>query len=491
MARLLALLALCGCLVFYVSAFRNALIDDAFIQLKYSQTLATSATWGFFPDRITNTATSPLNVVLTAAVSLVSPSMIDAVVWLTAFEFLLIFIFLRLIAATLFGEQYFCALAFVGLTTNPLLLSTIGLEGVLFTLWMVASLYFFVSQRCLVLAATLGFLTLTRADGFLLFAVVVVVLPVPMKTKCLFALVYALVLAPWHVYSWIHLGSIIPDTMKIKVHQRAWSESMTFSHGPLLYLRAFPLAATFAFGMLPFGVLALGRSDRRVRAVLVVLAAYGILHFIAYSTIGVPPYHWYYVQQVVPCVLIGALGLSCLFRRTAAVARLRRVVLRVGVFAPAAGILVIAYRDGFQIREMPIHSNWATHDTYKTMGLWLRDHTAPSDVIFCAGEIGTMAFYSDRYLINEFSDMNRISESLVNGTYNRLPIVGPLIRINYYWRRMQEPRPDPRYMLRGAAVSNDKKVRIVKESIKTWDVSSTFMDWLVPDRTMFYSFKAL
>src|SRR5687767_8104410 len=59
-----------GILFLYLNLFRHALIDDAFITLRYVKTLLTSGTWGFFPGTIANSATSPLNVLLLAGVSL-------------------------------------------------------------------------------------------------------------------------------------------------------------------------------------------------------------------------------------------------------------------------------------------------------------------------------------------------------------------------------------------------------------------------------------
>jgi len=160
-ASLVALLAIHR----YVAIFKDSLIDDAFIQLQYAQTLAMSGTWGFFRDRLTNTATSPLNVELSARAGLIAPSMVDAIVWLTALEMLAILIFFLLAARKLFDGYAFGAIAFVACVGNPLVVSTIGLEGVLFITWISAAIYFFAAGRWSALAVCLALLTLTRADG--------------------------------------------------------------------------------------------------------------------------------------------------------------------------------------------------------------------------------------------------------------------------------------------------------------------------------------
>ena len=478
-------LVFCAIVVF-VYQFSNALIDDAFIQLKYAENVAHHGMWGFFADRVTNTATSPLNVILTALVALIAPSMISAVVWLTAVEFLLVFACVWQTGLTLFKTPYFGIVAFVGLVANPLLLSTIGLEGTLFALGIAASVWFFVSCRWLLTATSLALLTLTRADGTLLFLLFLLVVP-GIRTRARFVLVYALVLAPWHMYSWIHLGSFIPDTMKIKMFQRAWSAWMTFPHGPALYFQVFPLASAFSIVLLPFGLLCLASKDRRVQTVAAVLAAYAALHFAAYSTIQVPPYHWYYVSQVVPSVLVGALGLSVLFERLPS-ARAVRIAVMASALLPAAGLTAIAYRDGFRVDEMPIHTNWASHETYKQLGLWIKEHTEPSATIFCAAEIGTLAFYSERLLINEFSDFNRVSEAVVSGAYYDKPVIGPLMRVNYYWRQLQTPFAFPRYRL-DAAIGEARGGPIPPETVKTWEVSSKWIEWRTPGKNVQYRLR--
>lgn len=50
---------------------RGALIDDAYITLAYVRTLALHGEWGVSPGLPANSATSPLNVLLQAAVTLV------------------------------------------------------------------------------------------------------------------------------------------------------------------------------------------------------------------------------------------------------------------------------------------------------------------------------------------------------------------------------------------------------------------------------------
>ena len=483
LASIVALLAIQR----YVAVFRDSLIDDAFIQLQYAQTLATSGTWGFFGDRLTNTATSPLNVVLTALAGLMSPSMLDAVVWLTALEMLAILILLLLASRKLFDGYAFGAVAFVACVANPLVVSTIGLEGVLFIAWISAAIYFYAARRWFALAVCLAFLTLTRADGALLFAVFLVALPVTLERKVRFVSIYALTMAPWYAYSWIHLGSLVPDTLKIKVFQQAFMEWGPYRHGPPHYLYVFPMATLFSVAMLPFGAFLLTTSHRSARRVAAILAAFASLHFVAYTAIKVPPYHWYYVNEVVACALIGSLGLAALLQRGFSRTGAGTATVLAGLALPIVGIVAVTYPDSLHTVEMPIHSNWAPPEVYKQIGLWIRDHTDPASTILCGGEIGTVAYYSERHLINEFSDMNLITDSVASSPLRDTPVVGPLLGMNYYWRRRQPPLAPPHYSLTAARVKSWAREGVVPGLPMSWDVSSRFVQRSMWGRHMRYT----
>ena len=56
--------ALIGAVMFYVA--HRGLVDDAYITLSYARNVAEHLHWGMIPAEESNTATSPLNVVLLA-----------------------------------------------------------------------------------------------------------------------------------------------------------------------------------------------------------------------------------------------------------------------------------------------------------------------------------------------------------------------------------------------------------------------------------------
>jgi hypothetical protein len=449
-------------LLWYVGSFEETFIDDAFITFTYARNVVDYGTWGFLPDRTSNTATSPLNVLVLALFALVTDSIIDAAVWATAAELALLFVFLRLAGRFLFGGWTFAAFGFAAFAANPLLLSTIGLESLLFVACGVAGFYYFVSERWRSLAVALGLLTLTRADGALLSVVLIGLLPSSRSVKLRCAALYVLLLVPWYVFSWVHLGSVWPDTLKIKMGQAAWGPGMTFHEGLLMYLRAYPLELAASFWPVLLGLLAVRQGTPIVRRAAAALIVYGVGHYAAYSLLRVPPYHWYYTSEVMVAVLIGSLGVgvaSHRFHRVAAAAWSAPVVWLVAVLATL----------GVPLTEAPIHTNWVTHSEYRELGLRLNSTVAPHETVSVNGEIGTVGYYSERLLVNEFSDMNVMTRANEDSRLLRTPVIGDLLRLSLVWRDNLAPLPPVSYhLVFGGEEQRDRDLVTFRASPTRW-----------------------
>ncbi len=444
-ADLVTLLVFACLLYFYLRLFRNALIDDAFITLDYVRNLLRSGTWGFFPGHVANTATSPLNVILLALTSLLAGSIVESPIWLALVCFVVMAIALDRISLHLFGLKRFGRLATLAFVFNPLLISTIGLESILFSCLLVLSIYCVVTRKWFWLAFVLGLLSITRADG-LLFALIFMFVVPTAKTRLQFLGILLITVAPWYLFSWVRLGSLVPDSLIIRVTQTAW-QGGTFLHGPAIYYGKYPAETLLAFAYLAFLPALL---FRRVRdsAVIRLLLAVGIAHFLAYSTLAVPPFHWYYAPEVAVLILFGSLALGTAvsgrdWRRWGTLAAHAVVVLAFVV--PVAGMYTLLARDHFRVTEVPIHTNLASAEQYQKVGLSVKGTVARKTVLM-EGEIGTLAYYCDCYLLDAFSDRHWLTE----GVHEVLAGPGPiaaLFRINFLFLREQASFPAYSYLL--------------------------------------------
>ncbi len=314
----------------------------------------------------------PLNVILLTLISMVTGPTQAASLGLYLLCVLCIAFVLIRLARQVTGSEGYGWLAVGALVFNPLLISTVGLEGIVWTAFFVLALYFYQLQRWDWLAVALGFLTLTRPEGILFFLVFFLFTP-DKKTKIKLAAVYLLCIAPWYLFSWIQLGSFLPDTFFIKTEQATWYQWDFFNGMTSLYYVVYPLETVLSFVFLPLAILLFHRKLRQV-TVLVIIGLAGLIHFAAYSFLQVPPFHWYYVPEVITLILLGSLGVGIAYRNSSRLWQRRAWGLIAALYflIPVFGMISVLGRDHFVVHEMPIHSNWGTLEQYKEIGLWLK-----------------------------------------------------------------------------------------------------------------------
>lgn len=460
----------------YVWFFRHTFVDDAFISLKYSDMIVAGQGWTFLPGRMSNTATSPLNVIVHALVGGLIGSLPSAIVVATAIELTACYVLLQRIARQLFGHSYFAWLAFVALATNCLLVSTFGLEATLFTLCLLWSIDRFLTERWTQLGIALGLVVLSRPDGGLLIPLYLLAVPGGWPVRIRVAVAAVLTVLPWELFSWVQLGSFVPDTLQIKVGQRNFRPGYNYATGLFFYITKYPLEVVASFALLPFVPLAWRATPSKAKIVAAVVAGYGVLHMAAYTVMGVPLYHWYYTNQAVPVVIVGALGVTAILGRAWPRARGAALGALLGtILLPAAGLAASAWTLGWPLREAPIHTNVGTLDEYRQAGEWLREHIPAEKTIFNVSEMGTTPFYAQRLIINEFSDANMTYRAILD-RYPTLPwLAQRAVDVNFFWRRMLPPVDDWGYILHHHEWPNDEEATFRHQIVMQWDTSTRWV----------------
>ncbi len=455
-------------LYFYLNLFKDALIDDAFITLCYVRNIIQSGTWGFFPGYVTNTATSPLNVLLLTIISFFSGPSTEAPIILALICIVVMAIMLTKVSKELFKTGIFGYLATLTIVLNPLIISTLGLEGILFIALLTASIYCYIFKSWYLLAIVLGLLTITRAEGILYFGIFL--LFVPMK-KYRFAGIYLLSIAPWYIFSWAYLGSFIPDTFFIKTAQASW-QGWTFFNGIILYYEKYPLETILSFAFLPLLLFLFMKIIRRVKVIFIILLV-GLVHFLGYASLHVAPYHWYYVPEITTIILVGSFSLGIVYQRYYSNFRLRKCihgVILVFFLIPSIGMIQILAKDHFSINEMPINTNWATQDQYKILGTWLKNNTFDKVILLNQGEVGTTAYYCDCYILDVFSDRRWLRDS-VEKIREGNGIQSIILNINFYFFPTNQ-REFPPYSYRLSQYSNRGDPGIF---LKKWETSTKWV----------------
>jgi hypothetical protein len=415
----------------------HALIDDAYITMAYARNLAFHLHWGLIADETANSATSPLNVIALALITVVARNALVAVGVLFVVAAVLAAQWLAALAEQLELSRTLPIIAVGLLLLNPLLLSTVGLEPYLTAALFAGLLRYGAARRGVAFGVVAGLTVLARPDC----AVVVIVVALVLRPGWVRAIAAALVLTlPWYVFSWLVLGSALPDTLIIKAGE-SWSK-YGFWNGPALYLAVYPGPTVLGFLPVVLGVLVLaGLLIFRLRAEWTpwqrAAAAAGlgaIAHYGVYGLLHTAPYHWYYAPLIVGSTLCFAI----------ASARLSGRLVAVGAVVPAAlacASLVVDVAHGLPWQRAPIATNWATAAEYQRMGEDLHGIVG-TDAVESPGEIGTLAYYCDCAIVDAFSDRGRVIEAIEARERDSDDLAAALLRLNYAHLDFgEQPRP--------------------------------------------------
>ncbi|OXM71139.1 hypothetical protein [Amycolatopsis vastitatis] len=408
------------------------LIDDTYITLSYAKNLAFHAHWGLIEQGTANTATSPLNVLALAAVTfVVRDAVLAAGIVFVAAQVLLVLGLRRL------GERTglpaaFAPLTFALLLVNPLLLSSVGLEVALGATGVVWTLVYAGERSPGRLGVMIGLLALVRLDLLLIAAVVFAARREFWDGIWRTAFAALAVTLPWFAFSWVVLGSAVPDTLVIKISQQSWGP-FGFTNGPLLYWRNFPAAAALSFLPLLLGGLAgmawivqyrRGSETARRLTPFAALAVAGALHYLAYSRLGVPPYHWYYAPSIIGATIFLAAYAS------AVPERVRRATWTLAGMTLAASVAVYAL-PGIPRQFAPITSNHASTTEYREIGRQLAA-IAHGRKVETAGEVGALAYACDCELVDEFSDRGAVDPAITETKRRSGEIGRALLEANFH-----------------------------------------------------------
>ncbi|UJW34443.1 hypothetical protein L3Q67_12105 [Saccharothrix sp. AJ9571] len=413
------------------------LIDDTYITLSYAKNLALHGHYGLIADGVANTATSPLNVLSLAALTVVVRDAVFAAAVLFVLAQVLLALGLRRLGERIGLPAWFAPLGMALTTINPLLISSIGLEIALGAAGVVWALVYATERRPVALGVVIGALALIRLD-LLVMALVVFVARRSFWTGIWRTFFAALAVAgPWFTISWFTLGSAVPDTVIIKTLQRSWGE-WSFTNGPLLYFQDYPAQTVLSF--LPVALAAvlcllwlalLTRGSDTARRILPfgVLALAGFAHYLAYSWLNVPPYHWYYG----PSIAATTVFLAAAVASVDGVAFRQRVLAGVGLAGTAvvAAVAVAVYlAPGLPRQYAPLTSNHAASEQYLEIGEQLAQVTQGRKV-HSAGEIGALAYACDCPIVDLFSDRGAVGPAIAESESRASALGKALIDLNF------------------------------------------------------------
>ncbi len=424
-------------------AIHYNLVDDAYITLGYAKQLAFHGNWGMVPGSSANSATSPLNVMLLAAGTFLTrrPFLALGIVYVASYTVLAWTLARAARALRLPLTSAVLAVALVFL--NPWVLSSTGLESVVYAALLASLLCCAVEARPVLFAIVAGVGLLCRLDMIVFIVPLVLWVPALRRNILRTTGIVAAISLPWFVLRWFIAGSAIPDTFVIKTLQHRFGD-ITFANGPFRYTSGSSEAARWAFLPVLVGGIALVAwllysvifehgLERRLYPIPA-LGIGGFAYYTVYAFLKVPPYHWYYCPVMIAAAIVLGFVAGDVVRRLRRVRRYRQWAF--ACFVPlvvlvGAQALVIKHH-GLPWRYAALfHTNWAEPDYYRVMGREL--HAIVGDkTVTSPGELGALAFYCNCNVVDSFSDQ-RYATPLID---DRIDEAGPVLRwllnLNYY-----------------------------------------------------------
>ncbi|EQA47331.1 hypothetical protein LEP1GSC050_1824 [Leptospira broomii serovar Hurstbridge str. 5399] len=457
---------------FFVQLFITSFIDDTYITLTYVRNLSEHFEWGMYPGLPSNSASSPLNVILLSLINVLVRDPELSVFIFTVFIHYLFFIVSYQIGKILNLSRLFAfTLSFIFLF-NPLIISTMGLESALLILIFFLSILLYLKDSTYWFGLAIGFLYLTRPDAVLL-AFPFWLTSKGIKRKLLSPVLALVVVLPWLFFSWQHFGSFFPDTLLIKKIEKTWGGGYGFKNGWLLYFNSYTRESIFS--ILPLLLFApafffLKKPFNPIHKLGMLVLASGVIHYFAFSTLKVPPYHWYYA----PFLICLNSSVTILFFANNLRKKIRIIWIFLMLLLQLIGFAWTGKETG-GFSEMPIYTNWSSRNGYKRLAEEIDRKIKTKTYIGLFAEMGTLAYFSKNGIfINEFSDRTEFIKlyrflEIKNDTVH--PIVSLFIRIMFYnIKRIQDEYPiikKPPYIIL-ANPSETKSLELIGETSSKW-----------------------
>jgi len=424
----------------------RALIDDAYITLTYARTLAEHGQWGMLPGHEANSATSPLNVLLLGGLTVIVGDPVVALGVLYVLTCVALAIALRGLGQAL-GLGYRVAVFGTPiLVASPLLASTIGLETMLVVTGMAYLAWACASGNATMAGLVAGIMLWLRLDSVVVAGILVLGTPLLWRRLIRIAALTIAVVLPWLVFSWLVLGSAIPDTLVIK-QDDPWGQFVMGLQNR--YYPPYPWVITGVYVIGGIGLLAaltwpLWRQ-RGVGASSVVpaLVVAGAAYFGLMWQLNIPPFFWYYAPTFAALAIAAAIGLAALSGPRFG------ADVRAGAATVGCALIVLTLVPWWNLatahaplREMPIHGNWALPGQYAKIGRQLHDIVGDTPV-HSPGEVGALAYFCRCTIIDRFSDRALLVDPIKQARHESW-----LYRLNYDGLDLRDLEPvKPGYWL--------------------------------------------
>ncbi len=310
-----------------------------------------------------------------------------------------------ILGATLFYNKnntwYFISILTVG--TFPYFYTVYGMETNLFLLLIVTSLYLYKTNNIKLLGISCALLFLTRSEG--IFLIIPIALAYIYKNRKIpdtkYLLVPITILALNFVFNKAYYGAFLPETGAAKIWQGQsglWGEKWIFLNFSYLFSWIFNNNHTF---LSCFVFFITGNFFKKITEIDLIVIFFLFFYSCFYIFLNIPSYHWYYAPYFLFGLMYSIKGASHIF------SALKKINLWLAVSVILLPVSIIFYNN-IQITKV----ERGPFPSYKEIGIWLKKNTTTDSKIALV-EIGTVGWYSERYIIDILGLVNPYNAKLI------------------------------------------------------------------------------
>jgi hypothetical protein len=378
--------------------------DDTYIYLQYAKNLANGNGFSFNAGSPSYGVTGPLWVLLIAAGARAG---LDPFLVAKTFDILfasLSIVLVYTISVTIIRDRIFALFGSLVFASDAWFLrwSGTGMETSFAVVLVLLTVKYAYSGDYHIAGFVAGLLTLVRPEGFLLFVVVqlesFIVAFVLGRERNLFwiaAILYFVVVVPWLSFSYIHFGTLIPNTEFAKsAVQWSFRDLLTTLFDSIVILCSTqPLLVLMLFAGFPF-VIRRGGIGTLVAKGMPVLWIVGLV--LAYAVLNVQVVSRYLVP-LIPLIAIYALW--CL--KQTALAYHWSFKRSISVAAVLVAVTVIQSQVVYAVSVVPHMREFAVgmEQGIKPIAVWLRSNTAANASVLTP-DVGMIGYISERRLFD-------------------------------------------------------------------------------------------
>ena len=388
------LMAASGLITFLLS---NAIVDDAFIFLKFADNILAHGEFTFNKGEPVNAISSPLYLLLLIVVRATGLSGESSLLILWGSGLFVALISLFILTA---GRDWLLrAVLLVALLGQVSLLRSVGME----TTWFIACLILlavtFESNSKIYSCLFTGLLVLVRLEGFLIILPLIIIGILSKKIPWREIITALLVLGVYLLFCAVYFDNLIPNSIAIKSIQSSfgiWKETSFFSY--ILSEIQFPVITILLSAMaIPF----LFQEAKSNKYGVIFIALFCLTHSIAFIISGAPShYHWYRVPAyflLSICSSYSLIFLSSLVIKN----NQNSLTSKIFLFLVISLVLLTVGSEEFKIP----HKQYKYSASYKKLSEWIRTNTDKNSKIATA-EVGYIGYYSKRYIVDKAGLIN-------------------------------------------------------------------------------------